>query len=81
VGEKIINFIDDIKQNGLKTIKAKVVKGFKNAMVHFESTENFKALVSSLKERLNLQGISRSFTDYLEKLNDRLLGNRKTESV
>lgn len=49
VGEKIIEFIDDIKQNGLKAIKQKIGKTIENTLVHFKSTENFKELVASLK--------------------------------
>ena len=58
VGQKIVNFIDEIKQNGLKSLRQKIGETINNTLVHFKSTENFKELITSLKNRLNLSKIA-----------------------
>lgn len=77
IKNRVVSYINDLKENGLKNIKQKIKDSFSNLVSTFKSPENFKQMVASLKDRLSsfsLNKVSSKIHNYLTYLNDYLYG-------
>ena len=77
IKKRVVSYINDLKENGLKNIKQKIKDSFSNLVSTFKSPENFKQMVASLKDRLSsfsLNKVSSKIHNYLTYLNDYLYG-------
>lgn len=75
VKDKLVAYINDLRSNGLTNLKEKVKNSFKNnVVVHFQSKENLKKMVSSLKERISIDRATQKINNWLEKVNNWAMG-------
>jgi len=66
--------VKEARENGLKRSMESVKESFKkNVLVHFQSRENFKSMVASLKQRIDLGRVSESLQGFVQRLNQSLL--------
>ena len=78
--DRVVDFFTSLKDDGIKKTVDRVKQSFNdNVLVHFKSKESIVNMVKSLKERLSLSNVTNRVNNFLESLNQRLFGLRKSQ--
>lgn len=54
VKNSIVNFFSELRDKGVKKSVENIKTAFKNTVTYLKSGDNFKLIIKSIKERLNL---------------------------